>query len=487
MIRPLSIRARLTLWYLLTAFVAVVLFGVISYIALYYALLKEKKTHLIGREQRLIRLLEENRAHHVATPLNEQLSNYALVTHEGNLFQLRRQDGSEFFANDPNDAGWAISDAAGCSQRHYALRSIHGDYTMVLCHDIELNGTKLQLYQGGSLNEEMDILHLYLLALISLMPLLLLVASLCGYFLGRRAMRPVERLTSAALGIGIGNLSARVPLPAAHDEIWQLAEAWNQLLARLESAVGRLSQFCADVSHDLRTSITIMLATAELTLQKPQSEEEHREVLRRIVGECCTATTLLDALLSVARSKNFVYEAGFEQLDLGQLVLDRCRRMEDVAEAKNILFDWDLPQEPVYIHGNETLLNRLLSIFLDNAVKYTGEGGEIRAAVCRRGKQACVTIQDTGVGIAPNIQERIFERYYQADLREKKAQTGQGLGLSIARWIADAHQANITLESTPESGSCFQILFPVENEDLLLAAAESLPTQGTSLGSRTTV
>lgn len=487
MIKPLSIRVRLTLWYLLTAFVAVVLFGVISYAALYYALLKEKKTHLIGREQRLLRMLDENRARRVASPLHEQLNSYALVTHEGNLFQLRKLDGSAFFVYDPKDGSWAIPGAAGCDQRHYALRSIHGDDIMVLCHNIELNGTTLQLYQGGSLDEEMDILHLYLLTLLSLMPLLLLAASLCGYLLGRKAMKPVERLTSAALGMGIGNLSARVPLPAAHDEIWQLAEAWNQLLSRLESAVDRLSQFCADVSHDLRTSITIMLATAELTLQKPQSEEEHREVLKRMVSECCTATTLLDALLSVARSKNFVYEAGFEQIDLAQLMLDRCRHMEDIAEAKNILLDWELPPEPVYIHGNATLLNRLLSIFLDNAVKYTEEGGEIRATVWRRDKQACVMIRDTGVGIAPNMQERIFERYYQADLREKKAQTGQGLGLSIARWIADAHQASIALESTPESGSCFQILFPTENENLLHAEAGSFAAQGTSFGSRTAV
>jgi signal transduction histidine kinase len=118
-------------------------------------------------------------------------------------------------------------------------------------------------------------------------------------------MEPVDRLTRAALSIGIGNLSARVPVPAAKDEVRQLAEAWNQLLGRLEAAVSRLSQFSADVSHDLRTSITIMLATAELALNRRRTEGEYRDDLSRIVTECCMAATLLDALLSVVQSKIF--------------------------------------------------------------------------------------------------------------------------------------------------------------------------------------
>jgi len=450
----------MTLWYLLATFAAVLLFGVISYGVLYYALLQEKKTHLIGREVRLIRLLEENHARHVAASLNDQLRNYALVTHEGNLFQLRSMNGALYFAADPKTGSWHIPGENGCQQRRYARLTINGEQTMILCHVIRLNGLSLQLYQGGSLNEEMDILHIYLVALLSILPMLLLLASFCGYFLGRRAMRPIERLTSAALGIGISNLSDRVPVPAARDEVRQLAEAWNQLLDRLEAAVNRLSRFSADVSHDLRTSITIMLATSELALQHRQSEESYRENLERIVNECCMATALLDALLSVARSRNFAWEASFERLDLSALVLNSCRRIEDLAESRNILLDWELPRTPVYIQGSELLINRLLSIFLDNAVKYTSEHGQIQASVYKKGNQAGVTIRDTGIGIAPQIQEQIFERFYQADLRERRTQSGHGLGLSIARWIADAHQASITLDSSPEEGSSFHILFP---------------------------
>lgn len=274
-------------------------------------------------------------------------------------------------------------------------------------------------------------------------------------------MGPIDRLTKAALGIGVGNLSARVPVPASKDEVQQLAEAWNQLLDRLEAAVSRLSQFSADVSHDLRTSITIILATSQLALNRARTDDEYRDDLNRIVTECCMAATLLDALLSLVRSKNFMHEATFRPVDLCELVVNGCRRVEDLAESNGILLDWNLPGTPVFIEGDEVLIGRLLGIFLDNAIKYTPENGEICAEVFADEHEAGVTIRDTGMGIAPGAQEQIFERFFQADLRERKTQAGCGLGLSIARWIADAHQAKITLKSAPMQGSSFRIAFPL--------------------------
>jgi heavy metal sensor kinase len=457
----LSIRAKLTLWYLLVAFAGMVLFGVISYAVLHYALLKEKETHLLGREERLIHLLEDNRAQRVPTPIDEQLRNYALVTHEGNMFQLRRLDGAALFPSGTQDTNWAFSDASGCSQRRFKLVQLSDSPAMVMCHAIAFQGTQVRLYEGGSLAEEMDILRIYRNALLFLLPGLLILSSFCGYFLSRRAMAPVDRMTKAALEIGIGNLSARVPAPQARDEVRQLAEAWNQLLDRLEAAVSRLSRFSADVSHDLRTSITVILATTQLALKRRHSESEYREDLNRIASECCMAATLLDALLSMVRSENFIHEVMFQRIDLCALVVNGCRRAEDLAESNGILLDWDLPGQPVYIEGDELLISRLLSILLDNAIKYTPEEGEIHAEVFADENEAGVIVRDTGVGISLDEQERIFERFYQADLRERKTQVGCGLGLSIARWIADAHRARITVDSAPERGSLFKVIFPL--------------------------
>jgi two-component system, OmpR family, heavy metal sensor histidine kinase CusS len=268
-------------------------------------------------------------------------------------------------------------------------------------------------------------------------------------------------MTRAALGIGISNLSQRLPVPLARDEIQDLAVAWNQLLAKLEAAVSRLSQFSADASHDLRTSITVMLATAQLSLHRHRSEDEYRDALAKIVKECRTASTLLDALLSLAQSDNFVHEVAFKRINLCELVVNGCRRVEDLAESSGILLDWHLPDETIYIEGDELLLQRLLGILLDNAIRYTPESGEIRAEVSLVADNALLMVRDTGVGMSEDVRLQVFNRFYQADLRERKSTAGNGLGLSIGRWIADAHGAELTVESTPLEGSVFQIRFPM--------------------------
>jgi signal transduction histidine kinase len=329
-----------------------------------------------------------------------------------------------------------------------------------MCHSIQLQGSPAIIYIGGSLDEDIFILTTYRNALLLLLPCLLGVAAVSGYFLSSHAMRPVDRMTKAAVDIGISNLSARLPLPQAQDELRSLAVAWNQLLDRLENAVARLSKFSADASHDLRTSITVILATAQLSLHRHRSEEEYRDNLDRIVNECRTASTLLDALLSLARSDNFIHEVTLQKINVGDLVVAGCRRVEDLAESSGIMLDWRLPTEDLFVQGDELLLHRLLGILLDNAIKYTPEHGEILVEVSRDNTEIIISVRDTGIGMSEGIRQHIFDRFYQADLRERKNPAGNGLGLAIAHWIAEAHHAELAVESIPMKGSVFQIRFP---------------------------
>ena len=472
--RDLSVRAKLTLWYLLVTFAGLLLFGVLSYGALRFALFQGKKSHLRGREQRLIQFLEDNKAEHTPLPLSEQLHNYAIVTHEGNLFEIRNPNGSLLFPLTVNSADRILPDSKDCSQTVFFFQQLEHLPAMVMCHSILLNGQPVRLYLGGLLDEEFYMLRIYRSALLLLMPGLLSLAAISGYLLSRHALKSVDRMTKAAVNIGIGNLSARLPVPSAKDEIQHLAVAWNQLLGRLETAVSRLSKFSADVSHDLRTSITVILATAQLSLHRRHSEEEYREDLNRVVTECRTASTLLDALLALARSDTFSHEVAFQRINICELVINGCRRVEDLAESSGIILDWHLPEEAVYIEGDELLLQRLLGILLDNAIKYTPEHGEIRAAVSRTENEVVVTVCDTGIGMSEDVRQRVFERYYQADLRERKTQAGNGLGLAIARWIADAHQAELTVESILLNGSAFQVKFPVAMDSYSAALREQM-------------
>jgi two-component system heavy metal sensor histidine kinase CusS len=245
------------LLYLLVTLTGLLIFWLMSFRALQYALLQGKKTHLQGREDRLISLLKENRAKGLTAPLSEQLRNYALVTHEGNLFHIHNLDGSVFFPTDGIGRDWALPLKDDCTQPVFSSVILDKQSVLVMCHLILLAGRMVRLHIGGSLDEEAYILRTYRNALFLLMPALLILSSISGYFLSRHALKPVDRVTRAALDIGIGNLSQRLPVPLAKDEIQDLAVAWNQLLARLEAAISRLSQFSTDASHDPRTSITV--------------------------------------------------------------------------------------------------------------------------------------------------------------------------------------------------------------------------------------
>lgn len=460
----LSVRAKLMFLYFLVTFTGLLLFGLMSFGVLQYTLLQAKKTHLQGREDRLLSLLSENSARKDPVSLEEELRNYALVTHEGNLFAIHNLDGTPLFPSKSIAPDWPLPKGEDCARPVFRSSILDPQPAMMMCHIIQLNGHPVRLHIGGSLEEEVNILKKYRNALLLLMPGLLILSSLCGYFLSGHALKPVDRMTRVALGIGIGNLSERLPVPQAKDEIQQLAIAWNQLLARLDAAVSRLSQFSADASHDLRTSITVILATAQLSLHRRRSEDEYREDLNKIVTECRTASTLLDALLALAQSDNFIHEVAFKEIDLCELLVNGCRRVEDLAESSDIMLDWYLPAEPAFIQGDELLLQRLLGILLDNAIRYTPAHGEIRAEVLLLDNAAIVTVRDTGVGMTEDVRQHVFDRFYQADLRERKSKAGSGLGLSIGRWIADAHGADLTVESTPGRGSAFQIRFPVMSE-----------------------
>lgn len=457
MLNTLPIRARLTLLYLAVISGALLLFSVVSFTALRYALVQLKLNTLSAREDRMLAFLERNKSTQV--PLVEQLKNYATIAHEGNLVQIRNLDGTVIFPISGADVNWLPTIHGDCTRPAIEDMQLAGRPAAVMCHRILLNGHPELLYVGGSLEEQNYILVTYRRSLLMLLPCLLIVAALGGHFLSRRALRPVGLMTKAAIGIGVGSLSSRLPLPKAQDELWALADAWNQLLDRLESSVSRLSEFSADASHDLRTSITVILATAQLSLRGRRTTAEYRDDLERIVGECRTAATLLDALLSLARSHNFLYEVACEKINLNELVVTGCRRVEDLAESCGIILDWRLPADELFVDGDELLLQRLLGILLDNAIKYTPEGGEILVEVGARGCGATLRVRDTGIGMSEDVRHRIFDRFYQADLRERKASAGSGLGLSIARWIAEAHRAQLSVESEPTRGSVFEISF----------------------------
>ena len=210
---------------------------------------------------------------------------------------------------------------------------------------------------------------------------MLLLASAGGYWISRRALAPVDALTQAARSIGIQNLSQRLPMPSTGDELARLAETWNGMLARLESAVQRLSQFTADASHELRTPIALIRTTAELTLRRDRPAETYRQALGQIVAESERMTQLVEDLLLLARADAGLPALPLERIELTPLVRDVCQQGEVLARERQLELSAQAPEQPVYVEANDPALRRLLLLLLDNAVKYTPAGGRITVTV----------------------------------------------------------------------------------------------------------
>jgi signal transduction histidine kinase len=290
-------------------------------------------------------------------------------------------------------------------------------------------------------------------------PILLVVSMAGGYWTSRRALRPVDRITAAARSIGIRNLSERLPVAHSHDELQRLAETCNDMLDRLEIAVRKLKQFTADASHELRGPLTLTRLIAEVALRNNGLDAQSNSAFQEIVDESAKAATLLEEMLDLARADTEPVDLVFEPVNLGGLLEEGCAKARMLAQGRDITVHLDRPAGPSpEILGNPASLHRLFWILLDNAIKYTPPAGRIDVSMHLRPDAAIVEIKDNGIGIAAADLPYIFDRFYRADPSRSETE-GSGLGLSIAKWIAHVHRAQVHATSKEGLGSSFSVVF----------------------------
>jgi len=304
------------------------------------------------------------------------------------------------------------------------------------------------------------------------LPLLVILASLLGYWLGGRALAPVNRIIQSAKEVGVQSLSRRLELPRAKDELRRLTETLNAMLDRIESSVKRITQFTADASHDLRTPLSLIRTNAELALRRQRSESEYRTALSRILAASEESAQLIEHLLALARSDVGATQLNLELAPLLPVLQGVCQQARLWAQAKGIDFRDPLPTEPLALRMDAPAMQRLLLTLLDNAVKYTPAGGTVRLRAYSDERHAIVEIADSGIGIADSDLPHIFDRFYRADQARSREVPGSGLGLAIARWIADGHNATIDVESSLGNGALFRVRAPLAGA---AASAEALP------------
>jgi signal transduction histidine kinase len=292
------------------------------------------------------------------------------------------------------------------------------------------------------------------------MPVVLALATLGGYWLSSRALHPVEELIAGARAISARDLSRRLAVPPANDELRRLAETLNGMIGRVEASVQQMRRFTADASHELRAPITLIRTAAEFSLLRERDREELVDSMRKILREAKRTSVLVDDLLSLARADSGQNQVALYPIRLAPLLHDVASQAVDLAAAKNIAVTTAAAAGDVVINGDELSIRRLLLILVDNAIKYTPSGGRLDLETAVTGDRVVITVADTGPGIAPEDLPHIFERFWRADKARSRDSGGTGLGLSIARDIAASHNATLTVTSELGSGSRFILTLP---------------------------
>jgi heavy metal sensor kinase len=337
------------------------------------------------------------------------------------------------------------------------------DHLRVLVRPLSARGRAYELVVLQSLHAQRELMEDIRDTFLWAIPIALLLSALGGYFLARKSLAPIASMASQARGMGAANLHQRLSVSNERDELGQLAQTFNQLLERLENSFLQQRRFMADASHELRTPVAILRGEAEVALSRAErSPAEYRETLAILREESQRLAHIIEDLFTLARADAGQYPLTLTQVYLDEVAAEALVRARSLAASKRINLTSAIePNLPLL--GDESLLGRMLLNLLDNAIKYSPPDATVTLACSRSGDKYVVSVSDNGPGIPKELQPRIFERFFRADQARSRSDGetgGAGLGLSIARWIAEAHQGQLTLTRSGYSGSAFTATLP---------------------------
>ncbi|HEY0264798.1 MAG TPA: ATP-binding protein [Granulicella sp.] len=466
-----SISLRLTLWFGVIFFAGWVLFGTSMWFHLKHTLTSERRLTLTRRMDRLQDLLTRNKSESEDDRI-EDFRDFAYATGNG-LSEVLRSDGERALPS-PSEAArnfaWPAVPQANGSQTNEPESFLHVEsngapYWVMIRRTTIAGSEPLVLMAAAPEAGNLTVLESFWTGLMISAPVLLLISLAGGYWISRRALGPVDQITAKARSISIRNLSERLPVAETRDELERLAETCNVMLDGLESAVNRLKQFTADASHELRGPLSFVRTVAEIGLRSPEADAISQQAFREIVDEVAKATEMLENLLTLARADDHVQSAELVPVDLNDVVAEACGMAQSVAERSQVSLSITGPRDPVTVLGDFSSLRRLLWIVLDNALKYTEGPGRVEVVLNTREDEAVIVVRDTGIGIAEQDLPHIFDRFYRADPSRSQVE-GNGMGLAIAAWIAELHDARLSVTSKESIGTTVRIEIP-------LAAARS--------------
>lgn len=296
--------------------------------------------------------------------------------------------------------------------------------------------------------------------ILAIFPIILILGTMGGWILAKRSLSPIDYISAKARSITSENLGERLEVRGTGDEMDELIQTINGMIARLEDSFKRFSEFTADASHELKTPICALKGEAEVLLSKQRTPEEYQEGLTQFIERFNYMNRMIDDLIFLSKADASQAELKMAPLRLDHLIQGLYHLFKVLAEERKIDLYLDEMKE-VTIIGDKVRLQQLFTNLIENAIKYTPEGS-VRISLEKNKEAVAVRIRDTGIGIPKEEQPNIFKRFYRVDKSRSRETGGVGLGLSIAQWIAQAHHGKIEVKSELNKGSTFTVYLPIE-------------------------
>ena len=461
-----SLRFRITAWYAGLLAGTLIVFGVSVYLGLeryldwtlQRTLVSECRT--IGTE--LLSQLPVKDNVWLATEINEA---YAPEVNSRFIRVIHQGVGVVYLSAAPKDGTFDPSRIPLPSDQEEdgPRKLLFGAGNRLLIHSMTLkaaDGSRFLVESGAPYNQIEVVLHGLLLTLAIYMPFVVSLAVAGGYWLMRRSLRPVDEITKRAEGITSTNLSERLPVIRTGDELERLSISLNRMIERLDDAFQHINRFSADASHELRTPLTVLQLELEGIAQNHRWDASLRDQIGSALEETHRMSRIVESLLAISRLDAGEAKMDKTRLDLGELVASTADEMRLLAEEKSIGLRTHVATG-IQVEGDRTRLQQVIVNLIDNAIKYTQQGGKVEISVGGEGNTAVLEVSDNGPGIPSHALPHVFERFYRTDKARSRASGGAGLGLSIVKAICAAHNAEVKVSSQEGRGSRFRVELPL--------------------------
>jgi heavy metal sensor kinase len=465
-VKKRSIGFRLAAWYFLVLACSLGAFSIMAWFSVRASIYHAIDDELRDRVRGVAKFMDLQIASLSIPEIRDEFREHSVLGPGGDLFQVCDQDGQWLYRSEPLESnGVPILRPGSLDTPRFETLRVQGRSLRFYSRRIDVNGKPYTVQVAAPIHEAFEALNRFRLLLLFTAPLLLIAASAGGYWLSTRALAPVDEISRAAQRISIENLADRLAIPQTGDQLQRLSETLNAMLARLETAVRRITQFTADASHELRAPVALIRTTAEVAVQrKDRSAEEYFEALREILEESERTSQVVDSLMLLARADSGKETLEYVEADVSAIVQEAADQGEKLARTADLEFAAGLPNARIPVQADNNALRRALLILIDNAVKYTPKGGSVRVNLETNQGFAIISVSDTGIGITKGDVPHIFDRFWRADKARSREQGGAGLGLSIAKWIVEMHHGSIDVESQPGKGSTFHVRVPLDHD-----------------------